>query len=74
MKIFVDQITTTVLGREIVRRCGNEGQHPNLDDEGNLTLKFLYAAISFIPVALGDGGNMRNAAFILILPDSGRKW
>ncbi len=33
-----------------------------------LTLQFLRAAISFIPVAMGDDANMRNAAFILTLP------
>ncbi|KAJ7389458.1 hypothetical protein OS493_031427 [Desmophyllum pertusum] len=68
LRIYVDEITAPVLGRELVRRCGNEGQHRYLDAIGHTTLRFLRAAISFIPDALNDGGNMRNAAFILSQP------
>ncbi len=62
------EITAPVLGRELVRRCGNEGQHPYLDETGFTTLRFLRTAISFIPDAQNDGGDMRNAAFILSQP------
>lgn len=68
VKIFVNEITGPVLGRELVRRCGNEGQHRYLDAAGSTTLRFLRAAISFIPDALDDGADMRNAAFILSQP------
>ena len=68
VKIYVYEITAPVLGRELVRRCGNEGQHRYLDATGYTTLRFLRAAISFIPDARDDGGDMRNAAFILSQP------
>ena len=66
--IRVNEITGYTLGRELVRRCGNEGQHPHLDDVVYTTLRFLRAAISFIPDAMNDGADMRNAAFILSQP------
>lgn len=68
VKIYVREITAPVLGRELIKRCGNEGEHPYLDRMGRTTLRFLRAAISFIPDAQDDGGNMRNAAFILSQP------
>ena len=68
VRIYVNQITSPVLGRELVRRCGNEGQHRYLGDTGYTTLRFLRAAISFIPDALDDGANLRNAAFIFAQP------
>ncbi|KAL9965880.1 hypothetical protein ACROYT_G029734 [Oculina patagonica] len=68
VKIYVDEITAPVLGRELIKRCGNEGQHPFLNRTGRKTLRFLRAAISFIPDAQNDGGDMCNAAFILSQP------
>ncbi|KAL9965879.1 hypothetical protein ACROYT_G029733 [Oculina patagonica] len=68
VKIYVREITAQVLGRELIRRCGNEGQHPYLDATGRTTLRFLRTAISFIPDAQNDGGDMCNAAFILSQP------
>lgn len=68
VRIYVNEITSPVLGREILRRCGNEGQHPYLDGTGRATLKFLRAAISFIPDAMYDGADLRNTAFIFAQP------
>jgi len=68
VKIFVHKITAATLGSELVRRCGNEGQHGYLDAAGRTTLRFLRAAISFVPDALDDGADMQNAAFILSQP------
>ena len=68
VKIFVNEITGVTLGRELVRRCGNEGQHRYLDAAGYTTLRFLRAAITFVPDALDDGADMCNAAFILSQP------
>jgi len=67
-KIFVEGITRVTLGRELIRRCGNEGQHRYLDAAGYTTLRFLRAAIAFVPVALNDGADMSNAAFIFSQP------
>ena len=69
-KIRVNEITGLVIGREIRKRCGNEGWHRDLDDEDRTTLRFLRAANSFIPDAREDGANMRNCAFILRQPGS----
>lgn len=68
VKIFVNEITPAALGRELVRRCGNEGRHRYLDAAGYTTLRFLRAAITFVPDALDDGADMCNAAFILSQP------
>lgn len=68
VNIRVNKITGTVIGREILRRCGNEGQHPYLDGVRKTTLRFLRAADSFIPDAEDDGADLRNAAFILRQP------
>jgi len=64
----VKEITGVTLGRELVRRCGNEGRHGYLDAAGYTTLQFLRAAITFVPDALDDGADMCNAAFILLQP------
>lgn len=64
----VSQITSPVLGREILKRCGNEGQHQYLDNTRYTTLRFLRAAISFIPDALEDGADLGNAVFIFAQP------
>ena len=62
------EITSPVLGREIIKRCGNEGQHPHLDQKGKTTLKFLRASISFIPEVIDVGRDLSNASFIFTQP------
>lgn len=64
----MNEITSPVLGRELIKRCGNEGQHAHLDEQGKTTLKFLRAAISFIPEVIDAGGDLRNASFIFSQP------
>ena len=68
VKISVQEINGRAIGREITRRCGNEGQHRYLNDVDWTTLRFLRAANSFIPDARDDGANMRNCTFILRQP------
>jgi len=68
IRIEVDEINGRAIGKEIRKRCGNEGQHLYLNDVDRTTLRFLRAAHSFIPDAKGDGANMRNCAFILRQP------
>ena len=68
VRIRVQEINGRAIGREITRRCGNEGQHLYLNDEDWTTLRFLRAANSFIPDARDDGADMRNCAFILRQP------
>ena len=66
--ILVREINGRTIGREILKRCGHEGHHPDLEGEDEATLSFLRAALSFIPDAEGDGADMENAAFILRQP------
>ncbi|XP_015753327.1 PREDICTED: uncharacterized protein LOC107333083 isoform X2 [Acropora digitifera] len=66
--IPVGEINGRTIGREIIKRCGNEGRHPYLEGEKEATLRFLRAANSFIPDAEDDGADMKNAAFILRIP------
>ena len=66
--IEVDEITGLVIGKQIRKRCGNEGWHQYLNDMERETLNFLRAANTFIPDAKDDGANMRNCAFILRQP------
>ena len=68
VRIHVKKITSPVLGREIIKRCGNEGQHPYLDWRGKTTLKFLRASISFIPEVIDIAGDLSNASFIFTQP------
>ncbi|CAH3145343.1 unnamed protein product, partial [Porites evermanni] len=71
-KIEVNEITGLVIGKEIRKRCGNEGWHQDLDDVDRTTLRFLRAANSFIPDARDDGANMRNSnSFIPDARDDG---
>ena len=62
------EITSPILGRELIKRCGNEGHHPYLDEQGKTTLKFLRASISFIPEVIEVGGDLCNASFIFSQP------
>lgn len=66
--IDVRKITSAVLGKEITKRCGNEGKHRNLNKSNQTTLRFLQAAISFIPDAIKTGADLTNAAFIFSQP------
>lgn len=66
--ILVREINGRTIGREILKRCGHEGQHPYLEAADKTTLRFLRAANSFIPDAQDDGADMKNAAFILRQP------
>ena len=45
-----------------------EGRHPYLEGEDEVTLRLLRAANSFLPDAADDGADMKNAAFILRQP------
>lgn len=56
----------------MVRCCGNEGNHKNLDETGQVTLKFFRVAITFIEQAENEGADMENAAFIFQQPGSER--
>ena len=62
------EINKCTLGKELLRRCGNEGRHHWLDEVGQTTLRFLRAAIDFVPAARGDGVDLTNACFILHQP------
>lgn len=66
--IDVNEISGGVLGREITRRCGNEGNHTNLRKSGQTTLKFLRTAITVRELAIEAGADLTNAAFIFSLP------
>ena len=65
---MVNEISGLAIGKQIVKLCGNEGNHPYLNDVDRTTVTFLRAVISFIPDARDDGTNMRNCAFILRQP------
>ena len=51
-----------------MQKCGNEGNHPYLDETKKVTLKFLRAAIDFIPLALEVAGDLENASFFFAHP------
>lgn len=54
------KITSPVLGAE-VRRVENKMY---LDDHDQTTIKFLKAAIHFLPTAMEDGADLTNAIFL----------
>ena len=62
------EITVPRLGQVLVWTCGNEGQHRYLSEAGKATLKFLRAAITFVPFAMDAGADMRNASFLFSQP------
>lgn len=66
--IEVNEISSGVLGREITKRCGNEGNHGNLKRSGQTTLRFLRAAITVREEAIEAGADLTNAAFIFSVP------
>ena len=68
MIFHVKKISSTFLGREITKRCGNEGQHNDLEEKDKTTLKFLQAAISYISEATNMGADLSNAVFIFSQP------
>lgn len=59
----VSEITVPALDKLLIEECGNECQHPHLSEEKKATLRFLRAAISFVPLALDAGADMQNASF-----------
>ena len=76
--IRVREISKVTIGREEVRRCGNEGSALRRLRQREITFEEYYAiettrrilraARSFIPDAQEDGADMNNAAFILSIP------
>ncbi|KAL9965270.1 hypothetical protein ACROYT_G029045 [Oculina patagonica] len=68
--IQVDKITSVALGKEVLKRCGDEDQQKKLNETRKATLKFLKAATSFIPHAMDAGADLTNAAFIFAQPGS----
>ena len=64
----VREISGVAIGRVIIRRCGNEGEHPYLNERDKATLRFLRAAKSFVPDAENAGADMKNTAFIIRQP------
>lgn len=73
--INVPEITVPRLGRIHMQKCGNEGNHPYLDETKKVTLKFLRAAIDFIPLALDVAGDLENASFFFaVLLFSACRW
>lgn len=68
MIFYIKKISSTFLGREITKRCGNEGQHNDLEKNDKTTLKFLQAGISYISEATDMGADLSNAAFIFAQP------
>ena len=64
----MSRITVPALGKVLIAECGNEGRHPYLSEEGKLTLKFLRAAISFVPLAMDAGADMQNTSFLFAQP------
>ena len=67
-KINVLEITVVHLGSILVEKCGNEGSHPYLNETKKVTLKFLRAAIDFIPLALEVAGDLKNSSFFFAHP------
>ena len=72
MRIRVDHITGPVLGKELLKRCGDEGseQRLNLTDGVRRVLRFLTEAIFFMPlrVVMNEGADLQNTAFIFAQP------
>ncbi|XP_068727004.1 uncharacterized protein [Montipora capricornis] len=67
-KFRVPEITVPELGQVHLKTRGNEGQHRYLSEAEEVTLKFLNAAITFVPFALDAGADMRNASFLFSQP------
>lgn len=77
-EVVLKEISKVAIGREEVRRCGNEGSAKGRYEGEEITYeeyraietrrRILRAARSFIPDAQEDGADMKNAAFILSIP------
>ncbi|KAL9964563.1 hypothetical protein ACROYT_G028219 [Oculina patagonica] len=67
---YVTYINGCTLGRLIINKCGNAGNWSSLNYEKAMTLRFLQAAITFVPDASNDGADLSNASFILNVPRS----
>ena len=66
--IGVDKITPIIIGREIAKRCGNEGQWQYLNAKDKATLEFLQAASTGVGIAIEDRADLTNASFIISQP------
>lgn len=64
LRITVKKITSIVLGNEI-EKIRDKGRLSEYDQTG---IRFLKAAIHFIPLALEDGADFENSAFIFATP------
>lgn len=64
VRIVVNKITSPVLGAE-VRKVEDRGR---LSEHDRTKIKFLKAAINFLPMAMDDGADLRNALFIFAQP------
>lgn len=65
-RINVKKITAPVLGDEIMKVKNKL----YLNDHDQTTIKFLKAAINFLPMALEDGADLTNAVFLFAMPGS----
>lgn len=66
LRITVKKITSIALGNEI-EKIRDKGRLSEYDQTG---IRFLKGAIHFIPLALEDGADLENAAFIFATPGS----
>ena len=67
---LVGKISATTLGKEIIRRCGNEGQCDSNTHAQSLIRNFLQAGITFLPDAEKAGVDLSKVTFIMALPGS----
>lgn len=68
MTFYVKKISSIILGKEIIKWCGSEGKHKDLNEDDQTTLRFLQTAISFVSDAVNMGADLTNAAFIISQP------
>ena len=57
---YFKKIESMFLGRKITKRCGNEGQHKDLEEK--------QAAISYTSEATNMGADLSNGEFIFLQP------
>ena len=77
-EVVLKEISKIAIGREEVKRCGNEGVAWRCYEDNEITYeeykaiettkRILRAARAFIPDAQNDGADMKNAVFILSIP------
>lgn len=56
------------LGKELVKRCGDEDQQQNLTEQGKATRQLIKTVILFIPEAIEAGADLTNTSFIFAQP------